>query len=80
VEVFHAQDAAYRDAILPRGVPRVSVEAGVTWFWRAVVGDTGVAIGIDSFGESAPAPQLYEHFGLTAGQVAARALALAGAA
>jgi transketolase len=76
VELFHAQDEAYRHSVLPQGVPRVSVEAGSTWFWRAVVGDRGLAIGIDSFGESAPAPQLYEHFGLTAVHVAQRALSL----
>jgi transketolase len=80
VELFYAQDEAYRDMVLPQGVPRVSVEAGSTWFWRSVVGDRGVAIGIDSFGESAPAQQLYEHFGLTAAQVAQRALALVEAA
>ena len=65
VEVFYAQDRSYRDEVLPPGVPRVSIEAGVTWFWRGVVGDTGIALGIDSFGESAPADQLYAHFGLT---------------
>jgi transketolase len=80
VEVFYAQDAAYRQHVLPQGVPRVSVEAGVTWFWRAVVGEGGLAIGIDSYGESAPAPQLAEHFGLTAAQVAARVLSLLEAA
>jgi len=71
VELFAAQDRAYRDAVLPPGVPRVSIEAGVTWFWRALVGDQGAAIGIDSFGASAPAEQLYEHFGITAARVAA---------
>jgi transketolase len=76
VETFHEQDAAWRDAVLPPGVARISIEAGVTWFWRGVVGAGGLAIGIDSFGESAPAPQLYEHFGLTAARVAERALAL----
>jgi transketolase len=76
VELFYAQDAAYREAVLPAGVPRVSVEAGVTWFWRAVVGEGGVALGVDSFGESAPAEQLYEHFGLTPAHVAAAARAL----
>ena len=74
VEAFYAQDAAYRQSILPQGVPRVSIEAGVSWFWRAVVGDTGIALGIDSFGESAPAEQLYQHFGLTAGHVVDAAL------
>jgi transketolase len=80
VELFQAQDAAYRDNVLPPEVPRVSVEAGVTWFWRGIVGERGAAIGIDSFGESGPAPQLYAHFGLTPAHVAARALALVGAA
>jgi transketolase len=74
VETFYAQDKAYRDAVLPPGVPRVSVEAGVTWFWRAVVGEHGIAVGIDSFGESAPAEQLYAHFGITAAHVAKAAL------
>lgn len=74
VELFYAQDASYRKHVLPDSVPRVSIEAGVTWFWRAVVGESGVAIGIDRFGESAPAEQLYEHFGLTPAQVVKRAL------
>jgi transketolase len=73
VELFYAQDSGYRQQVLPPGVPRLSIEAGVTWTWRSVVGDSGVAIGIDTFGESAPAPQLYRHFGLTAESVAARA-------
>ncbi|MDB5916117.1 MAG: cbbT [Massilia sp.] len=74
VETFYAQDKTCRDAVLPPGVPRVSVEAGVTWFWRAVVGEHGIAVGIDSFGESAPAEQLYAHFGITAARVAECAL------
>jgi transketolase len=80
VEAFYAQDEAYRNSVLPPDVPRLSVEAGVTWFWRAVVGDKGKAVGLDSFGESAPAPQLYEHFGLTAARVAQCALSLIEAA
>jgi transketolase len=76
VELFYAQDAAYRDTVLPPGVPRVSVEAGTTWYWRAVVGERGVALGIDSFGESAPAEALYQHFGLTPAHVADAARAL----
>lgn len=79
VEAFYFQDQRYRDTVLPPGVPRVSIEAGVTWFWRAVVGDTGIALGIDSFGESAPAQQLYEHFKLTPGHVVAAALRLIAA-
>ena len=76
VEAFYKQSQSYRDTVLPPGVPRVSIEAGVTWFWRAVVGDTGIALGIDSFGASAPAQQLYEHFKLTPEHVAAAALTL----
>ncbi|NMM38089.1 MAG: transketolase [Glaciimonas sp.] len=76
VEAFYAQDANYRNHVLPNGVPRVSIEAGVTWFWRAVVGENGIAIGIDTFGESAPAEQLYAHFKLTPAHVAECALAV----
>ena len=76
VEAFYAQDASYRKRVLPDGIPRVSIEAGVTWFWRGVVGDSGIAIGIDTFGESAPAEQLYAHFKLTSEHVVASALAV----
>ncbi len=79
VEVFYTQDKAYRASVLPPGVPRVSVEAGVTWFWRALVGEAGAAVGIDSFGESAPAEQLYAHFGITAAHVAECARTVIGA-
>ena len=76
VEAFYEQDAAYRSMVLPQGVPRVSVEAGVAWFWRAVVGDSGMTVGIDRFGESAPAEQLYQHFKLTPAHVAECALSV----
>ena len=69
--VFDRQDAAYRDSVLPRGLPRVAVEAGVTDFWRKYVGIEGEVVGIDSFGESAPAGELFKHFGITADAVAA---------
>ncbi|RZL35241.1 MAG: transketolase [Rubrivivax sp.] len=62
---FERQDAAWRTAVLPKGVPRVAVEAGVTAPWRQYVGLEGAVIGIDTFGESAPAPTLYAHFGIT---------------
>ncbi len=65
-ETFTAQDASYRDSVLPPGVPRVVVEAAATGLWRGWVGERGEVLGIDTFGESAPAPELYEHFGLTA--------------
>ena len=63
--VFDRQDEAYRDSVLPRGLPRVAVEAGVTAFWRKYVGLEGAVVGIDRFGESAPAGELFKHFGFT---------------
>jgi transketolase len=63
--VFDRQEPAYREAVLPRGVPRVAVEAGVTAFWRKYVGLEGAVVGIDRFGESAPAGELFKHFGFT---------------
>jgi transketolase len=70
--VFDRQPAEWRDRVLPPGVPSVSIEAGVTGFWRQYVGRDGLAIGIDRFGESAPAGALYDYFGLTADKVVAR--------
>ena len=64
-ELFDEQDAAYRADLLPAGVLKVSIEAGVTLGWQKYIGD-GLAIGIDRFGASAPADQLYSYFGLTA--------------
>ena len=69
--VFDRQSTDYKSAVLPRGIPRVSVEAGVTDFWRKYVGLEGATIGVDTFGESAPAGELYKHFGITAEHVAA---------
>ena len=63
--VFDSQEPAYRDSVLPKGVPRIAIEAGVTDTWRKYVGLEGAVIGIDTFGESAPAPVLYKHFGIT---------------
>ncbi len=70
-QLFDAQDAAYRDSVLPRGMPRVAVEAGVTDYWRKYVGLEGKVIGIDRYGESAPAGELYKFFGITGDAVAA---------
>ena len=67
--VFDRQDPSYRDAVLPRGVPRVAVEAGVTGFWRKYVGLEGAVVGIDRFGDSAPAGELFKHFGFTPDKV-----------
>jgi len=67
--VFDRQEAAYRDAVLPPDLPRVAVEAGVTDFWRKYVGLKGAVVGLDRFGESAPAGDLFRHFGFTAEHV-----------
>jgi transketolase len=70
-DVFDAQDQAYRESVLPSAVTaRVAVEAGVTDYWLKYVGLNGKVIGIDSFGESAPASDVYKHFGITAENVA----------
>ncbi|GAA0777068.1 transketolase [Castellaniella ginsengisoli] len=70
-QVFDAQDAAWREAVLPADLPRVAVEAGGTATWYKYVGTTGAVVGIDTYGESAPAGELFKHFGLTADHVAA---------
>ncbi|MBI5107501.1 MAG: transketolase [Rhodocyclales bacterium] len=67
--VFDRQDAAYRESVLPKGVPRVAIEAGVSDGWYKYVGLDGVVIGLDRFGESAPAGQLFKEFGFTAANV-----------
>ena len=66
---FDRQDAAYRESVLPRGVPRVAIEAGVTGGWYKYVGLGGVIIGLGRFGESAPAGQLFKEFGFTVDNV-----------
>ena len=69
-DVFDAQDAAYREAVLPAAIStRVAVEAGVTSGWLKYVGLQGSVVGIDSFGESAPAEAAFEHFGFTVNNV-----------
>ena len=68
---FDRQDARYRDAVLPRGVPHVAVEAGVSDYWHKYVGLDGAIVGIDTFGESAPAGALFKHFGFTVEHVVA---------
>ena len=64
--LFQQQERAYRDAVLPPSVrARVAVEAGVSACWAGLVGDHGRVIGVDRFGASAPASELFEHYGLT---------------
>jgi transketolase len=67
--VFDKQDKAYRDNVLPRGIPRVAVEAGVSDYWRKYVGLDGAVVGIDRFGECGPAGQVFEFLGITAAKV-----------
>ncbi len=65
-DVFNAQDDAYKELVLPHDCDkRVAVEAGVTDYWRAYVGLNGRVIGMNTFGESAPAEALFKHFGFT---------------
>jgi len=78
-EVFDAQDAAYRAQVLPRTLPVLAIEAGVTRFWRAYTGFDGDVIGIDRYGESAPGPLVYDALGLTVARIVERATALVGA-
>ena len=68
--VFDTQDAAYRASVLPAGVKRVAVEAGSRESWWRYVGLDGAVVGMDTFGASAPAKKLFEHFGFTAANVA----------
>ncbi|MES2297639.1 MAG: transketolase [Pseudomonadota bacterium] len=78
-DVFDRQDAAYRASVLTRGTPRVAIEAGVSDFWYKYVGLDGAVVGIDSFGESAPAPVLFKHFGFTVENVVAKVKAVLAA-
>ena len=65
-ELFEAQDAAYRQSVLPASIPaRVSIEAGATLGWSRYVESRGIAIGVDRFGASAPGETIYEKLGLT---------------
>jgi len=77
MELFRAQDAAYRAKVLGTA-PRVAVEAGIAQCWHEWLGDNGRFIGMSDFGASAPAAQLYKRFGITAEAVADAARALIG--
>ena len=78
-ELFDAQDAAYRADVLPADVLKVSIEAGVTTGWERYTGLDGLRFGIDRFGASAPADQLYSYFGLTAEAIVPQVKARLGA-
>ncbi|MEU0155412.1 transketolase [Micromonospora fulviviridis] len=73
-EWFFAQDEAYRESVLPRGVKaRVSVEAGIAMSWRAIVGDSGECVSLEHYGASAPHTVLFEQFGFTPDRIVAAA-------
>lgn len=74
--VFDRQDAAYKASVLPANIRKVAVEAGVTDGWRKYVGLDGAVVGLDRFGESAPAGELFKHFGFTVENVVATAKAV----
>lgn len=71
-DVFDRQDAAYKTAVLGKGLPRIAIEAGVTDFWYKYVGLEGAVVGIDTFGESAPAGVLFKYFGFTVENVVSK--------
>ena len=75
-EQFDAQDAAYKQSLLPAGVPKLAIEAAHTDFWYKYVGIDGDVVGMQTFGESAPGGVLLEHFGFTVENVVAKATAL----
>jgi transketolase len=80
-ELFEAQNAAYRESVLPSAVrKRLAIEAGVPLGWERYVGDEGEILGIDRFGASAPYRDLEEPYGFTVDQVVRRASALLGGA
>ena len=76
LDIYQQQDTSYRQQVLPKGVPTVVIEAGVTLPWRGICGDRGTVIGIDTFGESAPAGELFPLFGLTVENIVAKSKAL----
>jgi transketolase len=79
VQRFLAQDAAYREQVLPKKLnKRLAIEAGVSWYWRPLVGEGGDVMGVDRYGESAPAPAVFKHFGFTLESVVRRIETLLG--
>lgn len=74
LERFLAQDRAYRESVVPAGLPKVAVEAAARWGWDGLIGPDGGFVGMDGFGASAPAEELYVHFGITAERVVEEAL------
>jgi len=77
-EIFARQDQAYRDSVLPPDIGRVAIEAAHPMSWRRWVGDSGITIGIEHFGASAPYQTIYKELGLTADKVVESAKKLVG--
>lgn len=71
-DVYRLQDQDYRAATIPSNQPRVVIEAGSTMVWEGLVGDNGFIVGLDCFGASAPAGELFKHFGFDADTIAAQ--------
>ena len=71
LDLFYLQDKAYQDSVLPKGVRKVAIEAGVSDLWYKLVGHDGLVVGMDQFGESAPASDLFKHFGFTVDKILA---------
>jgi transketolase len=77
-DLFDAQDAAYKESVLPSAVTkRIAVEAGIEDYWYKYVGLNGAVVGMTTFGESAPADELFKHFGFTVENIVAKANQLA---
>ncbi|MFL5470309.1 MAG: transketolase-like TK C-terminal-containing protein [Gemmatimonadaceae bacterium] len=77
-ELFARQDQAYRESVLPRGVKRIAMEAAHPMSWYKWVGDDGVILGIERFGASAPAAEIYKHLGITVDHMVDTAKRLVG--
>lgn len=79
-ELFEQQDQVYRDSVLPPALTaRVAIEAGTSFGWERYVGPDGIVVGIDRFGASAPGKELFQHYGLTAENIATVAMQVAAA-
>lgn len=74
MEIFAAQDKAYRQSVLGEAIPKIAIEAGIRQGWDSLIGPDGGFIGMDSFGASGPGEKLYEHFGITTSNIVSLAL------
>jgi transketolase len=69
MEMFQAQEKMYQESVLPKGIPRIAVEAGSSQSWYQWIGFDGMVLGIDRYGESAPGHEVYAFLGLTVDKV-----------